>query len=129
MKRVFSTYLLMMVFAITVIPFNAFHHHDEDEHIAAHHSHEKNHSCALDHQFCKAEVLSESCEHESHVQTALPKCFSCTFHFIKQYTIQDEGHAVLLPQFKVTFGSYCLSDSDQILVWISNKGPPVQRLS
>jgi hypothetical protein len=118
--------LLLLLFGITLLPFNFLHHHAEDEHALAMHHHESNaqHHCELDDYFCDVSASTQHCEHPQHMAKTIAKCFSCEFHFIKHYQVyaflglaptiiqRNSGHPHPTQMLLKT------------LVFISNKGPP-----
>jgi hypothetical protein len=115
--------LLTALFTITFLPFNAFHHHQEDEHTAALLSHEKEHSCELDARFCQDSFIGE-CEHGSHISTTDVKCFSCQFHFIKTYAAATVYETAVI---SATPCQYYQKETSAVSVHIRNiynKGPP-----
>jgi len=80
MLRKLNAILLLFVITITVVPFNALHHHEEDSHYHALIFKEVSHHCELDHQWCNTNEL-KNCNHNSHLSKPITKCFSCNFHF------------------------------------------------
>jgi hypothetical protein len=115
---------LTVIFTITLVPFNALHHHDEDEHTAALLSHHKEHSCELDERFCQ-DAFTGTCEHGSHISPEHVKCFSCQFHFIKTFS------AAAVFQTNVPAGdSFAYFTAPVSIVStgvnsINNRGPPM----
>jgi hypothetical protein len=109
------------------LPFNALHHHAEDEHgMAQHHNDLKlEHHCELDDYYCATSNEEATCEHPQHIASTLTKCFSCDFHFIKHY---GTGHFAAPAYQHITFNLYKSHQPTQLLdalVFISNKGPPM----
>lgn len=78
--------LFLCLFGVTLIPYNALHLHEHDEHVAAMFSEQElvQHHCELDEYACQVSLL-HACEHKSHIAETHPDCFSCTFHFLKNY--------------------------------------------
>jgi hypothetical protein len=105
------------------LPFNALHHHAEDEHHIAIVSHQKDHSCELDEHICQGEFTGE-CDHSEHIRTTLPKCFSCQFHFIKTFEAANICSTGIFSDkvYSYFFSSYDLVASEANS--IQNKGPP-----
>jgi hypothetical protein len=115
--------LLLLVFAITVLPFNMLHHHAEHEHAAALHQHQlASHSCELDDHFCQPDI--EQCGHDSHVSTPLTKCFSCEFHFFKHFENADNLISFIETTLPASFTKPIPTRLLSALLSISNKGPP-----
>ena len=103
--RRFLSVVLLMVFAITLTPFSAFHNHDE----AATTCVEK----------------GESCSHQFHIHAHSEKCLICTIHFEKnydhvqvQYTLYNEIGVVIKP-FPAVSGNFTK------LISLGLRGPPV----
>ncbi|MFI5221791.1 MAG: hypothetical protein ACHQK8_05660 [Bacteroidia bacterium] len=114
---------LAAIFSITLLPFSAFHSHEADEHYVALASHSKTHTCELDRNFCKG-TTEFSCGHQEHFNNPIPKCFTCLFHFEKNY------HSVSVFAIRIFTSGISKFYSTQILAaifaarLISNKGPP-----
>lgn len=78
--------LFLCLFGVTLVPYNALHLHEHDEHVAAMFSEYESvqHHCELDEYACQVSLL-HPCEHKTHIAQTHPDCFSCTFHFLKIY--------------------------------------------
>jgi CO dehydrogenase/acetyl-CoA synthase beta subunit len=72
---------------ITIVAINFLHNNDEDVHAIAIHNHQKTnqHHCQLDDYFRNVLNQKEYCEHLQHIAKIIAKCFSCEFHFVKNY--------------------------------------------
>jgi hypothetical protein len=113
------------LFGVTLIPYNAFHLHEHDAHVAAMFSEQEElqHHCELDEYTCQVSLL-HACEHKNHIAQTHPDCFSCTFHFIKNYQ-----HTAFLFQTNLVQQAHVfidtISNSGSIhLPAESNRGPP-----
>ena len=105
------------------MPFNVIHHHAIDEHRIAIASHQKNHHCEIDRNFCKDENAS-SCGHEHHLNIPIAKCFTCQFHFEKNYAAIAIFSRTI---FSFQLNKHFISDTNAATLFaklISNKGPP-----
>lgn len=115
--------LLLAVFSITLTPLNLLHHHAEDEHAIATHTHEATHHCELDDYFC--EPLVVNCEHQQHIAEQIGKCFSCEFHFIKQFTSTNTELVVKNISVDASYNCFWVKPLQHAVVLLNNKGPPV----
>jgi hypothetical protein len=105
------------------LPFNAFHQHQIDEHNIAIASHQKNHQCEIDNSFCKT-AINQSCGHEHHLNIPFEKCFSCQFHFEKNYdAVSIFSCTIVSSLFKVTLTN-TMHAATCFARLASNKGPP-----
>jgi hypothetical protein len=116
-------FFLAALFTITFVPFNAFHHHEEDEHTAALLSHQEEHSCELDKRFCQ-DAFTGNCEHGSHISTSDIKCFSCQFHFIKTFTAAEVYETNAVAEASVDYFLSPVSSESAGIQSLYNKGPP-----
>ncbi len=115
---------LVLLMGFSVLPYNAFHHHAEDEHLAAMLGHqEANHHCELDAYFCQ-DALSNHCEHHAHISETHPECFSCSFHFIKHYEMVQYSLPVLQSSEPHMYTALLNRLVWAILPLAANKGPP-----
>jgi hypothetical protein len=113
----------MAIFCVTILPFNFLHHHNIDEHHIAVASHQRNHTCEIDKNFCKDENAT-ICGHEHHLNTSLVKCFFCQFHFEKNYdAVTFYSTPIISLKFKM-FVSEQIEGPTSFVKLISNKGPP-----
>lgn len=119
-------WLFLLVFGVTIIPYNALHLHAHDEHVAAmlNEQDETKHHCELDEYSCQLSLL-HACEHKSHIAETHPDCFACTFHFIKNYQ-----HATFLFQTNLVHHAYVFNYTNPNSGNIqppseSNRGPPL----
>ncbi len=99
------------------------HHHIIDEHHIAIASHQKNHSCEIDRNFCKDEKAS-FCGHEHHLNIPAEKCFTCQFHFEKNY---DATTVYSTSIFSFQLKNLLTANVNAATFFakrISNKGPP-----
>lgn len=108
---------------ITLLPFNIFHHHVEDEHRMALAAHTEGHSCELDERFCQ-DAFSGDCKHESHIGTPDAKCFSCQFHFEKHYALAAALQAPVQVSYAQQHAPLIVHAAIRAAQLISNKGPP-----
>ncbi len=118
---------LTVIFFITFLPFNALHHHAEDEHRMALASHQKNHSCELDEHICQGE-FTDHCQHASHISTTIVKCFFCQFHFEKNYEETGMQSTIIYSVDTKSHFEYITHAAITAAKLISNKGPPVKEL-
>lgn len=113
------------IFLVTFLPFNAFHHHESDLHrFALSTGHKDKHSCSLDEHLCDGEFTG-SCEHDAHIGSPVPECFSCDFHFIKTFhkTASLYSHSPVSSYHLFASPSYTLNKKQ--IQRAANKGPPV----
>ncbi len=117
--------VLLAIFTVTFVPFNALHHHAEEDHFAYVHAHKtiKNHHCELDSHFCQKD-LEPNCGHSEHIKNTLENCFTCDFHFIKHFD-QIQSISLLLTESGLNvYNSLIVKKVHQTILFISNKGPP-----
>jgi len=117
---------LLLVFTGSFMPFNIWHHHAEDDHIAATHFHidEESHNCALDEQICQAQ-FENHCEHKTHLAKSVSKCFTCDFHFIKHVEHNNIKQNYILNAIVVLCSNFADNTLADALILLSNKGPPI----
>jgi len=122
----YIVFLILLSFSFSIVPFHAFHKHIETEHRVALQSKNTEHCCELDEIICQGEFSEDLCQHKTHLGKPIEKCFSCQFHFTKNYTLSEAIHSI-------TFQSYCKLGFNKVqsneLVFnklLSNKGPPTQ---
>jgi hypothetical protein len=116
--------MLLLLFGMSQLPYNALHLHDDSDHLlAAHLGKDKNHHCELDGFYCQ-DGITHDCEHNSHIGKPIPQCFSCQFHFIKQLSlVQTELFRTKLYSC-LLYAQITLTDSEKALSRAANKGPP-----
>jgi hypothetical protein len=79
------SFFLLAVLLFSLLPYNALHVHEEEEHFEARLNKTNTaHHCELDDVFCQ-EGLKNNCEHKQHLNKSIPDCFTCQFHFVKHY--------------------------------------------
>jgi hypothetical protein len=123
MQKHIAIFLLLLM-GLSVLPYNAFHHHAEDEHLAAMLGHqEANHHCELDAYFCQ-DALNNHCEHTAHVSEMHINCFSCNFHFIKHYEMVQFSLPILHSSEPNSYTALLSRLVWAILPLAANKGPP-----
>ena len=122
-KKIILGYLLFGIFAITLIPFNAFHQHELDSHISAILNQNSNHHCELDNDFCQQD-LSQHCGHDFHLSKTLTKCFSCQFHFIKAFDILKNESNLSIGCIPYFHSKHRTKDTFLANIFQLNKGPP-----
>ncbi|MCG9880495.1 MAG: hypothetical protein MH472_07850 [Bacteroidia bacterium] len=115
----------LLLFGLTLVPYNAMHKHEHDAHVAAMFNEQELelHHCELDELACQVSLLHE-CEHKNHITETHPDCFSCTFHFIKSY---QSAQVLFNHILKPNFVSYCfktLPSNTHKLPAETNRGPP-----
>ena len=117
--------LLLVIFTVTIVPFNALHHHAENEHAAVLHAHDidSHHHCELDDYFCQTDV-NTPCGHNSHIQKTIEKCFSCEFHFIKHFETGQSIAQLIQENSSPLFTAFISEKLHQAIILLSNKGPP-----
>jgi hypothetical protein len=107
MQKHIAIFLLLLM-GLSVLPYNAFHHHAEDEHLAAMLGHqEANHR-----------------EHTAHVSEMHINCFSCNFHFIKHYEMVQFSLPILHSSEPNSYTALLSRLVWAILPLAANKGPP-----
>lgn len=111
---------------VTFLPFNVIHNHEEHNHELAQlnkHQHQ-NHHCELDEYFCGT-ANQKDCQHSHHIAKTLADCFSCDFHFVKNY---HSSSLILIKATPVVFTINCPNINLSLrkaIILLSNKGPPV----
>jgi hypothetical protein len=118
--------VLLLLFGITLLPYNFLHHHAEDEHglMLSGHIHEEEHHCELDELFCQPNA--EHCSHDQHISKTIAKCFSCEFHFIKHFDKDNITFSCLSTEYLNKYSSNYSAQLHEALILLSNKGPPTQ---
>lgn len=118
--------VLIVLFAVTLLPYNALHHHAEDEHVAAmlHHEHHPSHHCELDDMSCQIGP-DEDCGHDTHLSKTHLKCFSCEFHFVKVFGATSETLFGGVASTGVSFQQPTVGPLHGGFLFVGNKGPPV----
>ena len=120
----YIVFLILLSFSFSIVPFHAFHKHIEDEHVVALQSKNTEHQCELDEIICQGEFNADLCHHKTHLGKPIEKCFSCQYHFTKNYIIAEATTFASLLSFNE---SLFFSTSQKELIFnrfISNKGPP-----
>ncbi|MEI6509224.1 MAG: hypothetical protein WCO54_12125 [Bacteroidota bacterium] len=115
---------LAVIISVTFLPFSAFHHHDTDEHYIAVASHNIQHSCELDKNFCKG-INEFSCGHEKHLSIPVSKCLSCQFHFEKNYFSFYLINCKIFSVESNRYSSFQILKLNKFTELNNNKGPPV----
>ena len=124
-KEAIFGFLLLAVFFISLLPYNAFHHHQDELHRIAVVAKDESHHCKLDDYSCQDDLLeNHECEHQSHLAESTPDCFFCQFHFNKVFEI-----TVPVSAFFVGKGNSIVQKTELHLFKNSifilfNKGPP-----
>lgn len=109
---------------LSLVPYNVLHHHEEDDHQAALlQPNQTNHHCELDTYFCQ-EGFTKKCEHNAHISQSHPDCFSCQYHFIKQYEPNKMGEQNTLLSRAIEYAQPTNNIVCAILPLAANKGPP-----
>ena len=120
----YIVFLILLSFLLSIVPFHAFHKHIESEHFVALQTKNIEHSCELDEIICQGEFKTDLCHHKTHLGKPIEKCFSCEFHFTKNYILKEAFSFVSLHSLNQ---SLFFSNSQKELIFnkfISNKGPP-----
>ncbi len=113
------------MFFISLLPYNAFHHHQDELHKIAVVGNDESHHCKLDEYACQADLLqNHDCQHQNHLIESTPDCFFCQFHFNQLFEI-----TVPISKFSLTSGtSICtkinLQFLESLIIVLFNKGPP-----
>jgi hypothetical protein len=117
--------VLLVLFQITLLPFNALHHHSEDEHLSSllHNKNTENHHCDLDDLFCQPSA-GYLCEHGNHLQRETTKCFTCHFHFVSSIDLTHHNSSFINLAVTVKFKPYFSLAYKGATVLLLNKGPP-----
>lgn len=120
----YLSFALLMLFGITLLPVNFLHQHAEDEHgMVMHHAEQKDlHHCELDDLHCQP--FTDHCDHDQHVSRTIAKCFSCEFHFIKQFIAGETTLAFSIPFYTPIYQAQQPAALLEALILLSNKGPP-----
>lgn len=128
MKRTYPHIALFLaaLFLITVLPFNALHHHEEDEHLAVLHSHQSDvsHHCELDDHFCQP--TDKHCEHPAHLQKTIAKCFTCNFHFASPVELNNFSLTYFFNEIHINFQVPFYQIFNGATILLLNKGPPME---
>jgi hypothetical protein len=116
---------LLAVFAVSFMPFNALHHHAEDEHFASLYNQEiaASHHCELDDNLCDSE-LDHHCGHPFHLHKTIAKCFACEFHFIKHFESLAATHLLVKNKIVLSYQRFFSPALHKANIRLSNKGPP-----
>lgn len=124
-SRPYIAIVLIVLFAVTLLPYNALHHHAEDEHVAAllHHERHPSHHCELDDMNCLI-GLDADCGHDTHLCKTHLKCFSCDFHFVKVFEATSETLFGGIASIGVSFQQPTLATLHGAFLFVGNKGPP-----
>ncbi len=117
-------WLLATVFLMTLVPYNALHHHEEDVHYDALIAQEVNHACEFDEHHCEGE-FSQSCEHTAHLCASHPNCFSCDFHFIKTFDLVVISTEIGCGFYPIFFTKYKAGRLAGEYTSSQNKDPPM----
>lgn len=98
--------LLLMVFAIALTPFSAFHNHDH---------HQEEVACKKGHK---------DCGHKFHIHSSSDDCLICKAHFEKNYT-QTYHHYQLFKDVKVVSKYFFAARFHYTeLINLALRGPP-----
>ena len=122
----YIVFLILLSFLFSIIPFHAFHRHIESEHTIAMQSKNTEHSCELDELICQGEFNTDVCQHKTHLGKPIEKCFSCQFHFTKNYTLSELTEIVCFNTFRKELFCNVILKELVFNEFISNKGPPTQ---
>lgn len=115
---------LLLLMGFSLVPYNVLHHHEEDMHQAALLQHdEANHHCELDAYFCQ-EGFTKKCPHPTHISQSHIDCFSCQYHFIKQYEPKQISEQNMLTSRAIEYKQSLSKLLCAILPLAANKGPP-----
>lgn len=98
------TLFLIWTFAITVIPWAALHHHQEEQ------------------EYCAKE--GKICMHKTHVGNEQHNCLICAAHFIKDYHNTAVSFRVSLSGKIITRNYTPVESSYTALIRSSLRGPP-----
>jgi hypothetical protein len=116
--------VLLAVLLFSLLPYNALHVHEEEEHFEASlNNSSAAHHCELDDVFCQ-EGLKNNCEHKQHLNNPIPDCFTCQFHFVKHYepaTFTSVGLTLFKDEIRCVIQIF---NSTPRLTLPFNKGPP-----
>ncbi len=118
-------FLLLLSFGFSIIPFHAFHLHQETEHKIALQSNNKAHTCELDFINCQYAYKQDICKHKTHLDKTLKKCFTCNYHFAKNYI---SNYNIELKSYTTAYKIYVVNialKQNAYKQLICNKGPPV----
>lgn len=115
---------MVVIFIATIIPFHAFHQHEEDIHyVAIAQKNTENHHCKLDENFC-ASIITNHCKHEQHLAESNEKCFTSQYHFIKNITLNSNLFN-FISLFKTHyFKIRIVNIQNEFTILLNNKGPP-----
>ncbi|WP_133575420.1 hypothetical protein [Pedobacter metabolipauper] len=95
---------LLLVFAIALTPFSAFHHHNDEP------------KCAKE---------GYTCTHKSHIGNHAEKCLVCAMHFEKNYTYSSYHYQLFEQLSHNTIGTAAVSGTYSELISLALRGPPV----
>jgi hypothetical protein len=128
MKKVpsFSTAggLLVMLFMFTLVPFHAFHHHEEDSVCHDSHHEEPLNLCHLALHHLHSDI---TCEHDKHFDRAVDECSYCRLLPIKVNHFSFTGDLdFVIHKISSAYNNFVYFSSSSGFTAISgNKGPPV----
>ncbi|MES2560159.1 MAG: hypothetical protein V4590_10485 [Bacteroidota bacterium] len=116
---------LTVLFAATLLPYNALHQHAEDEHTAAmvNQEHDPAHHCELDEQFCQSAPETD-CGHDMHIAKTHPKCFACDFSFIKSFEASSDISVYKEVSVPSMYKELNTTTLNKDFIFVGNKGPP-----
>jgi len=116
---------LLVIFQLTLFPFNALHHHAEDEHLASilKADSTNSHHCELDDFFCQP-IPGSHCEHGNHLQREITKCFTCQFHFVSSMNLTHHYFLFIKGDTSIDFKPYLCLAYKGTTILLLNKGPP-----
>ncbi len=122
----YIVFLILLSFSFSIVPFHAFHKHIETEHMVAMQSKNYEHNCELDEIICQGEFNADLCQHRTHLGKPIEKCFSCQFHFTKNYTLSEANQSITFQSFYELRFNNLHSIELVFNKLLSNKGPPTQ---
>lgn len=117
-QRVLSA-LLLLVFAIALTPFGAFHHHGHD------HAHDHDHYGYHSHEQTNCSTNKKDCGHKLHIGVKTEHCLVCEAHFEKNYTTAKTHFHIYLESKPLQKFYDEVSSSYTKLISRSLRGPPV----
>ncbi|MFZ4796610.1 MAG: hypothetical protein ACOYMA_03895 [Bacteroidia bacterium] len=117
-------WVMVVIFIATIIPFHAFHQHEEDIHyVAIASKNTENHHCKLDENFCIESIINH-CEHQQHLAESHEICFTSQYHFIKNITLNSEMFNYISVCKTHYFEQKIVNIQNEFTILLNNKGPP-----
>lgn len=119
------SYLLLLCISVTVIPFSALHHHEEETHCDITNVALENDPCHIS-IYHANEIQKPHCEHKSHIDEINIECEFCKYVLSTRHTYIKYKNCCLSPNQNAKTATAYLNTSFKSATSdvIFNKGPP-----